>query len=191
MSAPNTHELVLPPREAATLLGVAPSTLRRLATVYTDVFGADALGWSDGGRGGGSRLWTGEALRRTRAARELVESGRASSFELALRTLKDSPESALTLTVAEPETGPEVAALRDEVAVLREALEELRDELAALKVLPSPAEGERVETPSETLVPDGQAEGEHPQDELRAVEESTPDGVFVKAARWLERLLRR
>lgn len=93
MTAPETLEMVLPPREAALQLGVAPSTLRRLATVYTDVFGTDALGWSDGGKGGGSRLWTGEALRRTRAARELVESGRASSFELALRALKNSPRN--------------------------------------------------------------------------------------------------
>ena len=83
-------EMVVAPREAAAMLEVAPSTLRRLATVYTAVYGPEALLQSDGGRGGGSRLWTGEALRRTRAARQLVELGRASSFEIALRILKDA-----------------------------------------------------------------------------------------------------
>lgn len=184
MTAPEILEMVLPPREAALQLGVAPSTLRRLATVYTDVFGTDALGWSDGGKGGGSRLWTGEALRRTRAARELVESGRASSFELALRTLKNAPEAVFALTAADPESAPEVAALRQEVATLREALAELRSEVAAIRALPPPAEPERVMEPSETHMTEVRAEGEH-------LTEAPAEGLFVKTARWLEKLLRR
>lgn len=178
------YEMVLPPREAAAQLGVAPSTLRRLATVYVDVYGPDALGWSDGGKGGGSRLWTGSALRRTRAARELVESGRASSFELALRTLKDTPEDQLALVTVSAESGLEVAELRAEVSALRDALEGLSREVATLQALPPSAEPERVGESSQTPEPEGQAEAEHPP-------ETPADGLIVRAARWLERKLRR
>lgn len=128
-------ELLLAPREAAARLGVAPSTLRRLATVYATVYGPDALPWSDGGRGGGSRLWTMEAVERTRAARELVELGRASSFELALRMLKDAPSGPPALV--EPEgDGAAVAELRSEVEALRAELAAVRDEVAQLRALP-------------------------------------------------------
>lgn len=199
MNNPEGFEVVLPPREAANQLGVAPSTLRRLATVYTDVYGQDALAWSDGGKGSGSRLWTGKALRRTRAARDLVESGRASSFELALRTLKDAPEGVLMLAPVEVDNPGEVAALREEVAALRKALEEVREEVAAMKALPPPAEPERAEEPSQTATPEGQAEPERPStsaDSDTAAERpgdgtDASDGLLVRAARWLERRLRR
>lgn len=220
-------EMILPPREAAMQLGVAPSTLRRLATVYADVYGPAALGWSDGGKGGGSRLWTTTALRQTRAARDLVESGRAASFELALRMLKDVPESTLAAMSADPAPIPDVQALLERFAALEakvermdalEAeLEALREEVAQLRALPPAAPAERVEEPSQTSVPEGRAEPERPSeqpetqrtplpsasaeriDRALEVEMQQPeppeqpigDGPMVRAARWLEKLLRR
>jgi hypothetical protein len=112
----------------------------------------------------------------------LVDLGRASSFEIALRTLKDVPEGVMTLSPAPLEDGAEVAALREEVAVLTAALAELREEVAAIKVLPPTAEPKQAEEPTQTPVPEGQAEPEHPPERT--------DGVLVRAARWLERLLR-
>lgn len=187
-------EMVLPPREAATQLGVAPSTLRRLATVYTDVYGPDALGWSDGGKGGGSRLWTTTALRRTRAARDLVESGRAASFELALRILKDAPEGTLATVTADRAPGPDVKGLLERFAALEakvervyaleEELEALREEVATIKSLPPAAAPKQAAEPSQTPVPKGRAEAERPPETLRT------DGPMVRVARWLERRMR-
>jgi hypothetical protein len=188
-------EMVVAPREAAAMLEVAPSTLRRLATVYANVYGRDSLPWSDGGKGGGSRLWTGEALRRTRAARQLVESGRASSFKIALESLKDAPEGALTLSPIAFEDNPGVAALRDEVAALRAELKEVRGEVAAMKALPAKAEPERADEPPQTPVPEGRAEAEHPPERAPnsspAESSSTTHGPIVKLAMWLEARWRR
>ncbi len=173
-------ELLLPPREAASQLGVAPSTLRRLATVYASVYGPDSLPWSDGGKGGGSRLWTGEAVERTRAARGLVESGRASSFELALRMLKDAPVQLPALAEAPAGDGAALADLRDEVERLRAELADLRGEVASMKALPASSEPERSQDASETAALEGRAEPEQ-----------VADGLLVQSARWLEQIIRR
>lgn len=177
MSSSGSSELLLAPRDAATWLEVAPSTLRRLATVYVQVYGADSLPWSDGGKGGGARLWSGDALRRTKAARDLVEAGRAASFELALRMLKDAPADALTAYATPSEVG-EVAALRDEVAGLRAALEALQDEVASMRALPPAADPERVDA-IETEMLEGRAEAERDR-----------DGLLVRVARWIEKRVR-
>ncbi len=172
-------EMLLPPREAASQLGVAPSTLRRLATIYSTVYGAHALPWSDGGRGGGSRLWTGEAVERTRAARELVDTGRASSFELALRMLKDAPVQLPAPPEAPTGDGAALAELRGEVERLRAELAEVRSEVATMKALPASAQPERLEDALETgLLKD------------RAEPEQVRDGLLVRLARWLESRLR-
>lgn len=115
------NELVMPPREAANQLGVAVSTLRRLAVVYQDVHGA--LPW-DGPEGrGSSRLWTQTAVARVKAARAVVASGRAKSLDVALRALAGG-----TSTPAEPDapTGDELVRLRSEVRALFERLAEDR-----------------------------------------------------------------
>lgn len=168
-------ELLLPPREAASHLGVAPSTLRRLATIYTEVYGVDALPWSSGGKGGGSRLWTGEAVERTRAARELVDTGRASSFELALRMLKDAPVQLPASPEASTGDGAALADLRGEVERLHAELADLRDEVAAMKALPPSAQPERSQDASETVELKGKAQPEQVE-----------DGLLVRAARWFE-----
>lgn len=178
MSLFGSAELLLPPREAAARLGVAPSTLRRLATIYTTVYGPDALPWSDGGKGGGSRLWTGEAVERTRAARELVDTGRASSFELALRMLRDAPVQ-LPAPKEAPTDVNAVEELRGEVERLRAELAEVRGEVAAMKALPASAEPERFRDAPQTAVLNG-----------RAGPEQVRDGLLVRSARWLEQFLR-
>ncbi len=77
-------QIVMPPKEAARRLGVASSTLRRLAPTYEAVHGL--LPW-EGDEAGGGRLWPGEAVERVQAARALVAEGRAKSLESALHAL--------------------------------------------------------------------------------------------------------
>lgn len=179
MTLIGSADLLLPPREAAARIGVAPSTLRRLATIYSNVYGPNALPWSDGGRGGGSRLWTGEAVERTRTARELVVSGRASSFELALRMLKDAPVQLPAPAQAPAGSDAALEELRREVERLRAELEEVRGEVDTMRALPASAQLERLEDASETAGLKGRAEPERVR-----------DGVLVRSARWVERFLR-
>ena len=187
-------EMLLPPREAAALLEVAPSTLRRLGTVYTQVYGEDALPWSDGGRGGGSRLWTGEALRRTRAARQLVEAGRAASFEVALRQLQAAPEGTVALP---PTIEPlDLLALLERIEALErrdaeraERVAALETEIESIRALPAApttsSEQPEIGTEAQPDVPlQVQADVEHP-------ERSEGDGPLVRLARRLEHLLGR
>lgn len=178
-----TTEILLAPRDAAAYLEVAPSTLRRLATVYESVYGPNSLGWSDGGRGGGARLWPRVALERTRAARALVEAGRASSFEVALRTLKDAPEG-LALVEPPPPSADAVAELRSMVESLQKELADLRGEVSELRALPAPATPERSPEPSTAAPPEGQAAPE------RSAERS-PGGALVRAAARLEQMWQR
>ncbi len=65
-------EVVLSLGEAARVLGVSPSGLRRLAVVYGEVYGEvqkDA--------GGTSRIWPREAVMRLQGARSLMAAERA------------------------------------------------------------------------------------------------------------------
>ncbi len=184
MSEADETQFVMAPKEAARRLGVAPSTLRRLAPTYEAVHGP--LLW-EGDEAGGGRLWPGEAVERVQAARALVAEGRAKSLESALRALAGGapPPSGV---LARPDQALElVEALRDELEAVRRGLAELpelraevaalRSELAAAKALPG------AERPSAGL--EG-GDGSNIPDSSR----SAADGSLVRVARWLERRLR-
>lgn len=86
----------------------------------------------------------------------------------------------LTLSAVPVEGSPKVAAVREEVATLRAALEEVQSEVAAMRALPPTAEPDQVEEPSQTPAPEGRAEPEQPP------ERQVDDGLLVRTARWLE-----
>jgi hypothetical protein len=161
-------EVVLSPGEAARVLGVSPSGLRRLAVVYGEVYGAlqkDA--------GGTSRIWPREAVVRLQAARALMAAGQARSIRDALRAVEGG-----AATPVEVAAGGDVVAALGVVATRLEALQDsnrrLEAEVAALR---SEVEGLRALPASErSPVVEGRGAGE--------------DGLVVRAARWLERRLR-
>lgn len=181
-------QIVMPPKEAARRLGVAASTLRRLAPTYEAVHGP--LPW-EGDEAGGGRLWPAEVVERVGAARALVAEGRAKSLESALRALAGGAPPPSGVLSRPDEAGELVEALRGELEAVRRGLAELpelraevaalRSELAASRALPAserPAAGEAGrrggKSPGEAL---GEAKGQ-------------PDGPMTRAVRWLERRLR-
>jgi DNA-binding transcriptional MerR regulator len=167
-------QFVMPPREAARRLGVAPSTLRRLAPTYEAVHGG--LPW-EGNESGGGRLWPSEAVERVEAARALVAEGRAKSLESALRALAGGAPPPSGVLSRPHEALELVEALRSELEAMRRGLAELpalrsevaalRSELAKVRALPASEQSPAVE---------GRGAGD--------------DGLMVQAARWLERRLR-
>jgi hypothetical protein len=160
-------EVVLSPGEAARVLGVSPSGLRRLAVVYGEVYGdlqKDA--------GGTSRVWPREAVVRLQAARALMAAGQARSVRDALMAVEGGAAPPVEMAA----TGGDVVAALGVVAIRLEALQgsnqrleadvaALRSEVATLRALP---EGER------------------------STETATGDtsGVLVRVATWLERVIR-
>jgi hypothetical protein len=155
--------VVLSPGEAARVLGVSPSGLRRLAVVYGEVYGAlqkDASGTS--------RIWPREAVVRLQAARALMAAGQARSIRDALVAVEGGAATPVEMAAA----GGDVVAALGVVATRLEALQDsnqrleaevaaLRSEVATLKALP----------PAERTT--------------EAATGSSP-GVFVKVATWLE-----
>ncbi len=219
MSEADETQFVMAPKEAARRLGVAPSTLRRLAPTYEAVHGP--LPW-EGDEAGGGRLWPGEAVERVQAARALVGEGRAKSLESALRALAGGapppsgvlarPDEALELVEAlrgELEAVrrglAELPELRAEVAALRSELAEARalPPLAEARALPPGANPERIDSALEAEMRESRVEaeraatgaegGDAPDSPGAApgAAEGSADGPVVRAARWLEKTLRR
>lgn len=208
-------QFVMPPKTAARELGIAASTLRRLAPTYEAVHGP--LPW-EGDEAGGGRLWPAEAVTRVREARALVEEGRAKSLERALRALVEGAPPAIGVLARPDDTG-EVAALREEVAELRQQLSQLADLPAKIEALERSVATSRALPPGATPASIDQAlevearEGSAPperlptsenggagverpgDDEVRQAHSTdgpgAADGLLVRAARWVEGLLRR
>ncbi len=159
--------LVMPPFAAAQRLGIADSTLRRLAPTYERVYGP--LPWETGKTGkkeGGGRMWPESAVRRVEEARAFVTAGHAKSLESALEAIREGahlPDAPL----ARPVMNAEMQAWeREQIAdIMREVMRPIiREELAVL----TPAE-----RPSE-----------EPEPQRRP-------GVGERAGRWFDDLLRR
>lgn len=184
-------EIVLTPGEVARRLGMSPSGLRRLATVYTELYGK--LGKDSAG----ARIWTPEAVRRLEAARTLMAAGRARSIKDALQAVEAGVEPSIAEATALGQDGRIVEALGVLTARLEAVLDsnerlegevaQLRAELQEPRALP-PKPWERPvafgagdapesdrETPSEARAGSGDASG----------------GVLVRLARRLERILGR
>lgn len=204
-------ELVMAPREAARQLGVAASTLRRLAPTYESVHGP--LPW-EGDEAGGGRLWPELAVRRVQAARALVAEGRAKSLESALRALEGGAPPPGGVLSRSDKVGELVEALRAELEAVRRGLAEipeLRAEVAALRLelagagqtLPSGVSPERIDRAMEMEMRDGRAEAERAavveagggsaesSGEHTGVADGPSDSPIMRAARWLERFLYR
>jgi hypothetical protein len=162
-------EVVLSPGEAARVLGVSPSGLRRLAVVYGEVYGElqkDA--------GGTSRIWPREAVVRLQAARSLMAAGQARSVRDALVAVEGGVAPPVEMAAA----GGDVVAALGVVATRLEALQDSNQRLEAeVAALRSEVEGLKALPASEPspVVQDG-SRGD--------------DGPMVRAARWLERRLR-
>jgi hypothetical protein len=209
MSEADETQFVMAPKEAARRLGVAPSTLRRLAPTYEAVHGP--LLW-EGNEAGGGRLWPGEAVERVQAARALVAEGRAKSLESALRALAGGapPPSGV---LARPDEALElVEALRGELEAVRRGLAELpelrvevaalRSELAAARALPPGANPDLIDKALDVEMRESRAASERPVEvegsvgsarspgEALGGAEGSSDGPVTRAARWLERRLR-
>jgi hypothetical protein len=172
-------EVVLSPGEAARVLGVSPSGLRRLAVVYGEVYGAlqkDA--------GGTSRIWPREAVVRLQAARALMAAGQARSIRDALVAVEGGAAAPVEMATA----GGDVVAALGVVATRLEAIQDgnqrLEAEVAALR---AEVEGRRALPASERppAFEERPGGGESTGDALGGA-----DGPLVRAARWLERRLR-
>lgn len=191
-------QYVMPPKEAARQLGVAASTLRRLAPTYEAVHGP--LPW-EGDEAGGGRLWPAEAVERVQDARALVAEGRAKSLESALRALAGGapppsgvlsrPDEATALIEALRE---ELRADREDRQALREEVAALRSELAESRALPPAANAERINRALEVELLESQEAPARPDPGTGsgtvADDPGSADGPMVRVARWVERRLR-
>lgn len=172
-------------REVATELGLGAAMLRRYASTYEAVSGdVITVHRRDG------RLFTGEQLAVLRKARALVMRTN-TDVETAIKTALEQPVTGDTVALAQSSalefttllqalTDANKAAtkpLLDEMKLLREQVEKqstLIAELAEARALPPPATPERIDRAIKV--------------EMQA---ASDDGLMVKAARWLERRLRR
>lgn len=151
-------------------------------------------------------------------AKALVDSHNGLSVEAALRMVTSpgsagqglpvgvpvgsiADSAALMEALREAITAPLVAELRelradkDEVQALRAEVEALRLELAAARALPPAANAERIDQALEAEMLESQASPARPDigtdSGTVADDPGAADGVLVRAARWLEGLLRR
>jgi DNA-binding transcriptional MerR regulator len=172
------------PGEAARQLGVSPSGLRRLAVEYGKVHGElpkDASGTS--------RLWSPKAVRRLEAARALMAAGQARSIRDALMAVEGGAAPPVEMATA----GGDMVAALGVVAARLEALqasnERLKAEVAALR---SEVAGSRALLEAERA---GEVEGQSGAAQRHATgqgaAEASPDGLMVRAVRWLEQRFRR
>jgi hypothetical protein len=176
-------EVVMSPGEAARVLGVSPSGLRRLAVVYGEVYSdleKDA--------GGTSRMWPREAVVRLQAARALMAAGQARSVRDALRAVEGGATPPVEMATA---SGDVVAALGVVATRLEAVLDSNRRLEAEVAALRSEVEGLRAlpasERSSEGERGSGAAEGPATG---RGAALPASDGLVVRAARWFERRLR-
>lgn len=94
----NKGGTVYPPAEAARLLSVSVSGLRRYGLIYEGVF--DPLPRDSQGR----RLWTPLAVTRLRRAKALLAEGRAVSIEAALEADETLVQDAQEMELHDPTT---------------------------------------------------------------------------------------
>ncbi len=162
MSVPESEQ-VYSAREVAQQLGLAAAMVRRYASAYEQIVGEKiGLHPRDG------RLFSQQQLDVLLAARALVQRD-STSVEAAVAQALQRPETALAVKVQSSDgltLDALTAALSRSQQPLLDEVRELRRELAEIRALP-PAPGRKE-----------QGDGERP-------------GVLVRAALWLESLLRR
>lgn len=130
-------ELLIPPKQAAERLGVSASGLRRLATLWEEVYGP--IHWG-GERESGGRVYPERIVERLEAARALVRKGQSKSIQNALQALEDGATPPAQ-TLARPGVPDQqlFEALLIELRTVREELGQLRTENADMaRRLPPP-----------------------------------------------------
>jgi hypothetical protein len=179
MSNANLTSIVYDPAQAAELLGVSASGLRRLAPIYESVFGElKRVGKGDEEKR--SREWPADAIARLQTARQVTGRGRPyRTIEAALEAIRDGVETDTSeIDFASRHTGNE-GAIGGALQVLIGEIQALRLEVAELKqgreLSQSAAEIKNSSAPVEQSPP---APDKH-------------HGLLVKFSIWLESLLRR
>ena len=176
-------EVVMSPGDVARRLGVSPSGLRRLAGVYSAVFGELPKDLS-----GTSRLWPTEAVGRLEQARALLAEGRARSIRDALLAVEGGATARLEPALQDGRVAEALGVVAARLEALERSNAELKREVMALRsgrALPSQTlrlgYGDVPETISaETATAPDQGS-----------DQTAKDGLLVRAARRLERLIRR
>jgi hypothetical protein len=162
-------EVVLSPGEAARVLGVSPSGLRRLAVVYGEVYGALQKDASQT-----SRVWPQEAVVRLQRARALMAAGQARSVRDALVAVEGGAAAPVEMAVSDGRVEAALGVVATRLEAVLDSNQRLEAEVAALR---SEVEGLRALPASErSPAVEGGGAGD--------------DGLVVRAARWLEKLLR-
>jgi DNA-binding transcriptional MerR regulator len=182
--------MVYPPAEAARLLEISVSGLRRYGLLYEQIY--PQLPRDPQGR----RLWTPEAVTRLRRAKALMAEGRAVSIQAALEADETPDQDVQEVVLHDPssEALRRLSAALDTITRLEQTNQQLVKEVVALRVKleegdPNADELRRMNafllaelerartTPPAPDVDDG-------------AEESTRDSPLIRAARWLERRIR-
>ncbi len=169
-NANNEASIIYDPAQAAELLGVSNSGLRRLAPIYESVFGAlKRTGKGDEEKR--SREWSNVAVEHLQRARALTGRGRPyRTIEKALEAIRDgeAPDTVeMDFAVPQGTTDP---AIVETLGVLIAEIKALRTEVAELK------EGRQLDAPERTVQP---------------IKDEVQEGIIVKFAKRLESLLRR
>lgn len=170
------------PATAADKLGVSASGLRRLAPIYESVF--DELPRTGKGqKDKRARLWPSEAVVRLQVARGLVEVERYRTIKEALEALRDG----LTVDVSElavetPQAAPDEVT-QATLQVLIDEMRQLRLEVGELRQLQE----------TRLIEPETIRQLEQLDKLQTAAREAgqSEDGVFVRFARWLEKILKK
>ena len=176
---------LLTPGAAAARLGISGAALRRMAVSYERVYG-------DLPEGAAGRLWPTEAVDRLHEARALMNANRARSIQGGLEALKAGAQVSVEAPVA---SGRDLRTL-EIIAERLEAVERLEREVAALRAeiqskptaLPSTMPHSRPVAFGAGTAPESEPA---PSTEARAGFEAVQDGVIVRLARRLERILGR
>ena len=120
------------PGMVAEQLGVSPSGLRRLASIYAEAYSELPRD------GANNRLWPTEAVERLEAARALVQAGQARSIKEALKAVERGVEAPVGVLEG-ASTGMAIGVLVNELRALRQEVGELRRQNGALqKALEAP-----------------------------------------------------
>ena len=181
---PETSETLYSAREVAAELGLGAAMLRRYATTYETVSDDEITVHRRDGR-----LFTGEQVKVLSQARALVMQT-SVDVETAIKQVLDKPLQAVPVSLAQSSapgsdtlidalTKAQTAAnapLLSELRGIRESLERLEGLQASQLVEPETAE--RV------------AQLDKVEDAARKTAETSKHGLLVRAALWLERILR-
>jgi DNA-binding transcriptional MerR regulator len=176
-------EVVMNPGDVARRLGVSPSGLRRLASIYGEVHGELP---KDSSRT--SRLWSLEAVVRLEAARALMAAGQARSIRDALVAVESGAAPPVGVAVQDARVAEALGVVATRLEALQASNERLEAEVAALR---SEVEAVRALPASERpAAVEGQSGAAQRHATGQGAAEASADGLVVRAVRWVERRFR-